>query len=184
MLAALGQVFYLAHWPLYVLDTWIPRPAAVGVALVRLGIYLGLAWGILHRERTAWAGTVLELARTFASFILLAFLQDRLLSGDLYPAKWLQGLLCGALPAVWLMNGLLAGGWRPRTAVDVASFIRVLAATAGIGSLGLRRAHGEFGVPADRTWPALARGLPVVLVLSVVEGLALFLARSAGGTAP
>lgn len=180
VLAALAQIIFIAHWPLYVLGQPIPWPGAVVVAAIRLGVYTGLAWGILHREQAAWAGTVLELARTFLIFIAIGTMREGLLIGDVYPAAWLQGLLAGALPLVWLINGLMAGGWRPHPALDVASFARVLAAAAGIGAIWLRRREEDYGVPATAQWRVLfGKGLPVVLVLSLAEGLAWFLAVGA-----
>lgn len=177
VLAALAQILFIGHWPLYVLGLPIPGGAALGVAVVRLGVYSGLAWGILHREQAGWAGTVLELARTFLIFVAIGTMREGLLIGDVYPAAWLQGLLSAALPLVWVLNGLMAGGWRPHPALDVASFSRVLAAAAGIFAMWLRRREEDYGVPPGGQWKTLfGKGLPVVLVLSFVEGVAWVLA--------
>jgi hypothetical protein len=56
----------------------------------------------------------------------------------------------------------------------------VLAAAAGILAIWLRRREEDYGVPAGEQWKRLlGKGLPVVLVLSLVEGLAWVLAAGA-----
>jgi hypothetical protein len=180
-LAAVAQVAYLAHWPMFILGTPIPRAAAVAVALVRLGVYAGLAAGIAAREPTAWAGTLLEMARSFLLFAAYVALNGWSLPGSIYPAGWAQGVLGAALPVVILLNALLSAGWRPGPAADMrlSAAARIFAALCGFSAISLRRKMRRFNVRKEERWTVvLLRGLPVVLVLSVVEGAAFLLAVS------
>jgi hypothetical protein len=181
-MAALGQVAYLAQWPLYVAGVAVPRWPAAAVALVRMGIYAGLGWGLLWGERRAWLGVFLETGRTLAFFAGPLLLRDASLVSPVFPAAWLQGLLTGALPFVITANTALAAGWSPGGDVEPAAafVIRLLAAWLGISALWLRRQERWFKGAARLTWREVLRdGLPPVLVLSAVEGTAALLALRA-----
>ena len=179
-LAVLGQLMYLAHWPMYVLGTAIPQPASLGVAFVRLGIYGGLAWGLLTGREEAWAGIVLEQFRTFLAFVAHSLLQNDMAMGSVYPAGWTQGLLSGALPFVAVLNVALGMGWRPgsRLNENVFALAQYGAVIAFLAGLWLRRQAFLFGVDkAVHQRVLLGRGLPIVLVISGVEALAVAAAR-------
>ena len=182
-LAAIGQLLYVGQWPVFVLGVRVPVLLGMGVAFARLGIYSGLAWGVLHRDPVAWAGTVMELARTFVVFVVHSMLRDGSMPAEIYPASWADGLLAGALPIVWGLNVLLSGGWRPGPTfeTDVATAVRLIAALAGITAVWFRRRAPLFGVPKEAHWTTLVtRGLPVVAILSLVELAALLLTPRGG----
>lgn len=183
LLAALGQLVYLAGWPLYVLEVHLPEVWAWPVAIVRLGFYTALAQGIAQGSRAAWAGTLLELVRAFLFFAAAALLREGSQYGALYPAGWAQGVLGGALPMVVGVDTALALGWSPHREwlrqVRVAP--NALAALAGFAALWLRRQEGAFsGAPAGGhpAWSTiLIEGLPASGSLCLLE----LLARGASG---
>jgi hypothetical protein len=179
-LAAAAQLIYLCHWPLYVFGSPISWTGSIFVALVRLAIYTGLAWGLVRRERTAWAGTVLELGRSFLLFAVEMALQGWSLPGASYPAGWAQGLLSAALPVVLAVSTALAAGWRPGPALDrqIEIAARIFGGLAGLSALWLRK-DGTFfdGGKPDSGRALVLRGLPVVLVLAACEAAAYLLAR-------
>ena len=175
MLAALAQLLHLGHWPLRLFgDPVVPLGAAV-VALARLGVYAGLAYGLAGRAPAAWAGAFLELVRTFLLLVLLASTQGGMLHGLVYPAGWAQGLLSvGLLPIVGVNMGLNAG-WRPGPGLEAWIFtgVQLLAAAAALAAMGLRRRAPLFGVEEkEETGVLLREGLPLVLPLALIEWLA------------
>lgn len=179
LLAALSQLLYLAHWPLYLGGRWIPFLPALAVAFTRMGLYTGLGLGLLRRDRAAWAGSVLEIGRTVLLFLLAVLFHGGALMGALFPAWWAQGLLSAVLP---LQLGLLAAldwGWRPGPGLEVNVMLaaRLLLAASVLGALSLRRRGEEFGVAPGAGWRVLfGAGLPLVLVLTAVEAVAWLLA--------
>ena len=178
-LAAAAQLVYVAHWPMLLLGTPVPRVAALGVAFVRMGVYAGLAAGLAAREPAAWAGVLLELARSFLLFAAHLALSGWTVPGAVYPAGWAQGLLSAALPFVVLVNAALAGGWRPGPglAVRMSLLARILGGLAGISALALRRKARPFRIAKEERLRVLLRdGLPVPLLLTAAEGLAFYLA--------
>jgi len=180
LLASFAHLMHLAGWPLYVFGTQLSLLGKLLVALARLGIYAGLAWGLLTRQRTAWAGTVVELARTFLCFVATARLQEATLNSATYPAGWAQCLLAGALPVVLLANAGLAAGWRPGSWLDFAVGVsaRLLGPLTGLAALWLQRQGEAFAANGPADWKTLLRdGLPFALALSACEGAALLLAR-------
>lgn len=149
-LAALGQLAFLAHWPLYVCGRQAPYEAAAALALVRLGVYAGLAWGVSQRHPVGWAGAVSELLRTVLLFLGL-LLRDPFAWG-LYPAAWAQGLLAALLPLVVGLNTVLASGWELGTRVEELLFLAGRLCVAGglIGALSLRHTLDPFHIaPRD-----------------------------------
>lgn len=171
-LAALGQVAYLAYWPMALFSRAVPRPVAVGVALVRLGIYAGLAWGLARRERAAWAAVILELARTFMCAAYQAAVQDSATLGGVFPAVWAQGLLCGLLPLVVGLNAALAGGWRPGAEMEatVSALARGLPGLGAVAAVALRNEFAGFGMARREQWRVVLReGLPYAALLAAVE---------------
>lgn len=184
MAAALGQLCYLAGWPMYLGGMRVGELPAMAVAFVRLGLYSGLAWGIERRDAGAQAATVLELLRSFVLFALLARLRGDTLAGAIYPAGWVQGALGGVLPLLVVLNALLTAGWGP--AVGLARNAHWLAglaaAGAGITALWLQREPlpGEVAAdgrpPRSPGWlPLLREGLPYTAVLTSVEIAAVIL---------
>ena len=195
-LAALAQICFLAYWPLYVLDTRLDHLPAVFVALARLGLYLGLAWGLARRLPEAWAGVSLELIRSFVLVVtpmLAALFQREPQSISFFPAVWAQGLLAGALPMAILFDIAVACGWRPGAAwlwppawggrtiplLDVfMTVVRVAVAVSLAIVSSLWREHAQFGVEAsERGAVLIRRGVPFVLALSLVEGGAALLSH-------
>jgi hypothetical protein len=180
ILAALSQLIFVAHWPMYLFGTLIPRLPALGVALVRMGVYSGMAFGLGTRSRAAWAGTILELARTFILLAFLALQRDWVLTGLVYPASWAQGLLSAALPLAFVANVALARGWRPGSSLEMhlAAAVRLLGGLCGLGSLWLRRQGSAFHIPARDQWRTVLReGAPIFVVLTACEFVALQIAR-------
>jgi hypothetical protein len=106
LLALFAQVLFLAQWPLFVLDHAIEPPGSQVLAVLRLGAYAGLAWGLLNRGAAAWAMLVLELWRSFGLFVALLILREANI-GVVYPCPWAQGLLAGALPLMLPINVVL-----------------------------------------------------------------------------
>lgn len=181
LLAALSQLLYLAHWPLYLGGRWIPFLPAVAVALVRMGFYTGLGLGLLRRERTAWAAGVLEIGRTVLLFLAAVALHEGSFTGAIFPAWWAQALLAAVLPLLLGILVALDGGWRPGSGLEVNVIIaaRLLLAASVLSALTLRRRNAEFGVADRDRWRVLlGAGLPVALVLTGVEALAWLLAGS------
>jgi hypothetical protein len=179
-LAAAAQLVYLCHWPLYVFGSPIAWTGSIGVALVRMGVYTGLAWGLVQRERTAWAGTVLELGRSFLLFAVEMALQGWSLPGASYPAGWAQGLLSAGLPLVVAVNTGLAAGWRPGPGLDhrIEIAARVFGGLTGLSALWLRRESSLFPTGKPDSGRALFwKGAPLVLILTACELTAYFLAR-------
>lgn len=175
--AALAQLLFLAYWPLHVLGLPIARLPALGVALVRLGIYSGLWWGLVRGQRVAWAATVLELARSLIFFMVPFVFGERALMAAAYPTVWAQGLLTAGLPLILPFDVALAMGWRPPFQLELALALplRLWGATAAVAALWLRRHASGFEVPPEHRWLTLLKdGLPVVLLLSAVESGALF----------
>jgi hypothetical protein len=179
LLTALAQLMHVGHWPMSLFGVAVPRGAALGVALVRLGLYSGLAWGLGAREPSAWAGTVLELVRTVLVLVLLVLLRRWTSAGVLYPAPWSQGLLGGALPAAMLANLALDAGWRPGSGLEVMIFsgAQMLAGLGALAALWLRDHGLLFGVPpSERGKVLFGKGLPLVLVIGAAEALAVLAA--------
>ncbi len=159
-LAALGQLAFLAHWPLYVCWRQVPYEAAAAVGLVRLGVYAGLAWGVARRHPGGWAGAVAELLRTVLLFLSL-LVRDPFTWG-LYPAAWAQGLLSALLPLVVGLNTVLASGWELGTHVEEHLFLAGRLCVAGglIGALSLRRSLDPFRIaPRDHVRVLCRSGL-------------------------
>jgi hypothetical protein len=180
LFAALGQLCFLAHWPLYVGDRVVGDWGTLAVAVFRLGVYAALGLGLLQGDRTAWAATVLELGRSFALFLIPVWGADRQLLGALFPGSWAQGALSGCVPLLILANGALAAGWSPGSRMDLfaAIAVRVAAGLCAFSALGLRRRFAPFGLSEAESGPALWRaGLPVVAAISAVELAALWLGR-------
>jgi hypothetical protein len=184
-LAGLGQLAYLAHWPMFLWGVSIPYGLAVPVALLRLGVYCGLARGMSARRPAAWAGALAELTRTFLVFVLIAILRRGELPSALYPAVWAQGLLSAALPAIVLLNAALSSGWSPGGVLfetQVFLLARALAGGAALCAMGLRRVPGLFGVPENRWQTTAVRdGIPVMLLLIGGELVAMQIALRVGG---
>lgn len=178
-LAALSQLLYLAHWPLYLGGRWIPFLPALAVAFTRMGLYAALGGGLLRRDRVAWAGSVLEIVRTVLLFLLAVIFHGGSLMGALFPAWWAQGLLSAVLP---LQLGLLTAvdwGWRPGSGLEVNILLgaRLLVAGSVLSALSLRRRGVDFGAGPNAGWRVLfGSGLPLVLVLTAVEAAAWLLA--------
>ncbi len=182
-LAVLAQLFHLAYWPLTVLGVELPRGAAVAVALVRLGLYAGLGWGLLQRQPAAWAGAVLELARTFLLFAVLALLHRGTGRAPLYPADWAQALLGCGLPFLYAVRVALGAGWRPGPGLEPAVFtaVQLLAGFLAISAVSLQRERACFNVSDEQEGRVLLlQGVPFVLVLSAVELGALVLSARGG----
>jgi hypothetical protein len=176
--AAAAQLFYLTAWPMYIAGVQIDRYPAFGVALVRMALYTGLAQGLRLGQPIAWAGTFAELARSLVFFALHAFPGDRLLSGAMYPASWAQGLLSAGVPVMVLYNTVISFGWNPGPDAEmrIAFWARIFAVTGGAGALWLRRHFMLFGLTRSEHVSRLFRdGLPVLLVLTAVEGAAVWL---------
>jgi hypothetical protein len=179
LLAAFSQLFYLAHWPLYLGGRWIPFLPALAVAFLRMGVYTGLGLGLLRRDRTAWAGCVLEIGRTVLMFLLAVVFHGGSLMGALFPAWWAQGLLSAVLPLLLALLAALDWGWRPGSGLEVYLMfaVRILVAATVLGAMALRRRGEEFGVAPGGGWRILlGAGLPVVLVLTAAEAVAWLLA--------
>lgn len=179
LFAALSQLLYLVHWPLYLGGRWIPFLPATAVALVRMGLYTGLGLGLLRRDRTAWAASLLEIIRTVLLFLLAVAFHRGSLMGALFPAWWAQALLSAVLPVLLAFLVALDWGWRPGSALEanVMLAVRLLVAGSVLGALTLRRKSAEFGVVDRGRWRVvLGAGLPLVLLLSVVEAAAWLLA--------
>lgn len=179
-LAAAGQMVHVASWPMYLFGVPVTHGASVVVAFIRLALYAGLAWGLLQRQRTAWAGIVFELWRTFISLILLSAGRDLTLAGSIYPASWAQALLSAVLPLLVGLNTGLKAGWSPGAELELYLSIgaRVLSAACVLAGLWLRRQAASFGVPAAAEWMTLLReGLPIAFALSATEAAAYFFGR-------
>lgn len=179
-LAAAGQMVHVASWPMYLIGVPVTHGAAVVVAFIRLALYAGLAWGLRQRQRTAWAGIVFELWRTFINLILLSAGRDLTLSGSIYPASWAQALLSAVLPLLVALNTGLKAGWSPGADLELYLSIaaRVLSAVCVLAGLWLRRQAASFGVPTGEEWTALLReGLPIAFALSAAEAAAYFFGR-------
>jgi hypothetical protein len=177
-LAAFAQLGYLAQWPMDVIGTRVAPHGGLLVALVRLGVYSAIGYGLVHRQPDAWAGAVLELMRSFGVFFLMLWRSEWSLEGAVFPAPWMQGVLSGALPALLALNTAIAAGWRPGADLETGleSIARFLACASGLGSLWLSRQSPVFGVPEQRSWPVLLRdGLPLVGLVAAAEAAAVFL---------
>lgn len=175
--AAFAQLLFLAYWPLHVLGVPVVRLPAVLVALVRLGFYSGLAWGLWQGQRLAWSAAILELGRSLLFFMVPVVFGGTALAGSAYPTAWAQGLLTAALPVLFPFDAALAAGWRPPPNLEhlLALVLRFWGALAGIAALWLRRTPVGMEVPPERQWQTLLReGLPLVLLLATVESAALF----------
>jgi hypothetical protein len=175
--AALAQLMFLAHWPMHVFGQVVGWEPGVVVALVRMGVYGGLAWGMLHHRREAWAATVLELLRSLICFMTPLLLGDRSLTAAAYPTAWAQGLLTAVLPLLLPLDVAVAGGWRPpywyEDVLNMA--LRMWGATSVFAALWLRHRGAAFGAPPQREWVTIFReGLPPVLLVAAVEGVTLY----------
>jgi len=180
LLAAVAQLAFLAHWPLYVAGRVVGDWGTLAVALGRLGLYSALGLGLLRGDRTAWAGTTLELGRSFLLFLVPVWGEDRQLAGALFPANWAQGALSGCIPLLILVNGALAAGWSPGSRLDfyAAAAVRVVAGICAFSALGLHRRSRAVGVSEGESGPVLwSRGLPVIGAVTALEALALALGR-------
>lgn len=181
VLAGLSQLCFLANWPLYVLEARIGFWPGTLVAIVRMGVYLGLAWGLAQRRPEAWAGTLLELIRTFFLVVtpmVQALVRHEPQPASFFPAAWAQGLLSGALPLAVLLNGAIALGWRPGALLEtpLSALVKVLAAVGFSTATWLWREPAQFHLePSERVGSLLGRGLPFVILLSLVEFTALLL---------
>lgn len=178
-LAALAQLLFLLHWPMHLYGRWIPYFPTVAVALVRMGIYSGLAWGLLRRDPTAWAGSLAELARSVLLFLLVIWQHGGALSSELFPAWWAQGLFSGALPVLLVLMTALDWGWRPGKDLiaGLSLAARLIVAVTVLTVMSLRRKAPLFRIALpSETRTLRARGLPVVLMLTTVEAAAWFLA--------
>ena len=177
MLAALAQLLYLGHWPMHVLGVPVSWASGVGVALVRIGFYTGMAWGLIGGSRVAWAATVLELARSLLFFFVPVVFGDRSLTVSAYPTLWAQGLLTAGLVFLLPLDIALALSWRPPPQLEPALAIamRVWGSSAALAGLWLRRYTVGYDVPPEGAdWTMLRDGLPPVLLISAVEGGAVF----------
>jgi hypothetical protein len=180
LLTAAAQLLFLSNWPMYVVGPpearlerlpllvilpVAPLPAVL-VALVRMGVYAGLAWGILLREPVAWAAVRWEFGRSFLLFIAVLINQGWMLHGALFPAAWAQGLLVGALPALLATNAALATGWRPGPAAERNAALGARLLTAGSVFLffWMARQPRPVGPPAVARRQALWSWAPVLLI--------------------
>jgi hypothetical protein len=164
---------------MYLVGVHVPSAAAMPVAFLRLGVYTGLAWGLLRRDRAAWAGVVLELVRSVAGFVLAIIARKWMMTSGLYPASWAQGLLSGALPLLVAANAALAAGWSPGPVVEtwVTTGARLLAGLFTLACLWLRRRAAVFQVPDPLSFKTLVRsGFPPAGVLAAAEAIALYTA--------
>lgn len=178
-LAALSQLAYLAHWPLFVFGMAVPFTLTVAVALVRMAVYLGLAEGLKRRDPAAWGGAMLELIRTVLVFALVARVQGWTVVVTVYPGGWTIGALAGALPVLLGLNSALSAGWRPGPGLerDTATAVQVLLVMLVWAAMALRREAPAFGIAPERQASMIFwRGLPFVALLSAAEGLAYWLA--------
>jgi hypothetical protein len=153
---------------------WLPAGV---VALTRLGVYGALGWGMLQRRREAWSATILELLRSLACFMVPVVFGDRTLTASAYPTAWAQGLLTAALPLLLVVDVGLVVGWRPPPGFErwLTLVLRVFGASAALAALWLRRHDEGFEVKPPGGWTSLMmEGLPLVLLVACVEGVALF----------
>ncbi|MGV3722343.1 MAG: hypothetical protein ACO1SX_15660 [Actinomycetota bacterium] len=175
ILAALAQFLFLLHWPMYLYGRWTPYLPAVAVALVRMGVYAGLAWGLVRRDPTAWAGSLGELARSVLLFLLAIWQHGGTLTSELFPAWWAQGLFSAALPVLLVLLTALDWGWRPGTELiaGVSLAARIIVAVTVLTVMSLRRKAPLFRIemPGENR-VLLVRGLPVISILTVVEAIA------------
>ncbi len=176
-LAVVGQLMHLAGWPMRITGDAVSRTPSVLVALLRLSIYLALAYGLHERSGTAWAALTLELTRSFLQFWMPIVQDESGLGGSFYPAGWVQGLLSALLPALGVVSIALDRGWSPglhlealtATAAYLSSGIALMAASR------LLQHSREFGIgKRGRLAVLLSHGLPLVLLLTAGERLALF----------
>jgi len=177
VMAAVGQLAYAAHWPLFVWGRQVSYSSALVLTFLRAGVYGGLAWGLIQRRQEAWAGSVVELGRTVLLFVVLA-VQDQEGWG-LYPAAWSQGVLAAMLPFLVAAGTFSAFGCSLGSSFEDLLFFgcRLTVAGALLGSLVLRRLAGRFEVPGYRQFPTLLRyGLPYAVVLTGGEMLAFVVA--------
>jgi len=178
-LCILGQLAYLAAFPLFVWGLQVSRSGALFLTFVRLGAYAGLLWGLQRGSRLAACGVIVELARTFIVFALAARLQEQTLFGVLYPAAWTHGLLSAALPVLVLLNTAVEWGWRPHhSMVDGARVgAQILAGTCAWSAYWLAR-EPQLLLPAraeklPKPLEVVVQGLPVAALLTAAEALAL-----------
>lgn len=172
LIAALSQLLFLFHWPMYLYGRWVPFLPAAGVALVRMGLYTGIGWGLFRRDAAAWAAGVGELARSVLLFLLAVWQHEGMLTGETFPAWWAQGVLSAALPVLLVLLTALDWGWRPgsRLVLQVSAAARFLAALAVFAAISLRGSAAHFGVEQKREAGVfLTRGLPLLVLLTAVE---------------
>jgi len=164
---------------MYLYGRWLPFLPAVMVALVRMGIYSGLAWGLVRRDPAAWAGCLAELMRSVLLFLVAVWQHERTLTSELFPAWWAQGVFSGALPVLLVLLTALDWGWRPGSGliVQVSVAARLIVAATVLAAMSLRKQGPMFEIAAPRENRVLiTQGLPVVLVLSTAEAVAWYLA--------
>lgn len=174
VLAGFSQLVYLTGWPMALFGVPARAPWSIGVALVRMGVYLGIGWGLWEREPTSWAAAVLESARTGITFLVAIWVRDWLTGSPVYPAWWMQGLLTALLPALVIVNACLARGWRPGQGLElvVRTVASMAAATHVVGANTLGGSAPEYDLSPEERRAALLRAIPLLMVVWTVEGLA------------
>ena len=176
--AAASQLGYLVGWPMYLYGVAVWGVPAVLVAFLRLGVYSGIGAGLLLRENTAWGAAILEMWRSVFA-VLLVYLLRKGAGGPLFPAPWMQGMLSGAMPILVLLTVAVSAQWRPGPELDqhVDSGARILTAGLLLLSFSLRNQSEALDVPQEnRTGILLARGLPVLLPVWLMELVAVGMA--------
>ena len=183
LLAALGQLVYLAQWPMQVWGFSVPALAAVIVALARLGVYTGLAWGLREGNPVARAAAIVELLRSFVLFVVLVRLWGLVLAGSVYPAGWCQGLFGGALPFLVVVNAAIASGWSPGAGIEIVTAWVAGGLAIGLyaAALLLRQEARQAAAGGDApTREAFWLGLAFPLLLTGIEGAAVLAAWRLG----
>jgi hypothetical protein len=174
VLAGLSQLVYLTGWPMALFGVPASAPWSIAIALIRMGVYLGIGCGLWAREPTAWAAAVMESARTGIAFLVAIWVRDWLTGSPVYPAWWLQGLLTALLPALVIVNACLAGGWRPGAVMElvVRTLASLVAATHVVGANTLAGRASDYDLSPEERRTAVLRAIPLVLVVWSVEWLA------------
>lgn len=174
LMAALSQMAYLARWPLHVAGFTVGFGLALGIAITRAGLYLGLAWGLRNYPDSVRPLIGMEFARSVLLFALVFMLRDGASGDILYPAPWCQGVLSAALPLLIAVNSALAQGWRIGSvahgqillvAVGLSVAAAMLADSLWQQAAAARRRRGERGGYLR----VAAAGLPVLIGMTAIE---------------